>query len=888
MSTQFVTSASEESEAGSHADAFWQSLLRFPSKRPQKGVQCLRDVNGEEVWAGSDDDFHRAVAVSPGAFTWKRLVRNLVELPALWFRLPLQGREGAELWTQARAVLEQHKTPLPHFVVAGDDALTLLWRIDPLRRPKESAPEFHHRCFNEQLQYWRWAVIKLSFAFEDLGARPLDMATADELLTSLVPLPMPSSSVLLAHAAELGLEPTTVLHVAGDAVGDVGALRIAAVSKPLTSFNTRLFTAIGRTLPTQKKVWRATEVSQEARKPKGAGERHPAAVKLVCANRWDGLSAEDNVRDLQAWAATCDRDSFPARGGGGGDELSDLVAWAEKTLEVGGPTEHAGAKSPKRRQRTSRDHVAAAVLGFLADEAGAWSGSVAELGKRAALWALDRGLQQAMPLRTLKRALVDLLELSELTQSVVRAGSTWLSQWSLRAPALGPAAAPPPSPLALLNSADLAPAEAGLPQGHQGKSMWAPGLAEDSFALTSRGGEGGGFPPQGGPGGDSPSPSSTFPGPLEPADPRPDHLASSTSPPPEFDLSEVDLAEAPEAHVPETDLTGPARPPRQRRLSLPRDRGGRSRQARVPGVGLPTIDAVLQNALADVGCGLNDADHKALLEEARSGLVARPRVLDDFADALRRRANRILRLREFAAASAEHVAARKKAEARRVVEAAEPLMIDERPPEVALDAFRQLLAAQVKPLHERTVIERARRLYADGLSLIPLEPSSKEPALPSWKAQQSERLSLGRLEKELNRLGPDAGLAVICGDVSEVVVADFDDLQGVAWAREHLPDTPWKTRTSRGEHWYFRLYRETWTAPTTPLPWKGELRARGHYVVAPGSLHPDGHRYQAIGTWSASLQQLPVWNHRWLEATRGEDELRRLRVARARILKGDP
>lgn len=486
MSFHFATSASEESEAGARADCFWQSVLRFPSKRPQKGVQCVRDVTGEEVWAGSDADFHRAVAVSPGAFTWKRQQRNLVELPALWFRLPLFGRDGAELWPLVQAVLEQHRTPLPHFVVDGDGALTLLWTIEPLRRPKESAPEFHHRCFQQQLQYWRWAVIKLSFALEDLGARALDMATADELLVSLVPLPMPASSELRRHAKALGIEAPRVLHVAGD----LAPLRIGAVSKPLKAFNARLFIAIGRTLPKQKKVWRATEVSLEARKPKAAGERHPAAVKLVCANRWDGLSPEESLQDLQAWAATGDRTAFPDR------ELADLVAWSEKALDVGGPTPSESTKA-KRRLRTSRDHVAAAVLGFLADEGGVWAGPVVELSKRAALWAIERGLHQPVPLRTLKRALVDLIELAELTQRVDRCGSTWRSQWALRVPV--EAAARPR--LLLMSPGDRGAVEAGQSLGHQEESMWAPGPEPASVQLALGEGEGGDVPPQGGPGG---------------------------------------------------------------------------------------------------------------------------------------------------------------------------------------------------------------------------------------------------------------------------------------------------------------------------------------------------------------------------------------------------
>jgi hypothetical protein len=240
-------------------------------------------------------------------------------------------------------------------------------------------------------------------------------------------------------------------------------------------------------------------------------------------------------------------------------------------------------------------------------------------------------------------------------------------------------------------------------------------------------------------------------------------------------------------------------------------------------------------------------------------------------------------LREIAAASAAHVEARRRAEARRP-QAPLAAPVDDRPADEVFAAFRQMLAAQVRPLHERTAAERARRLQADGLSLLALPPRSKKPAA-SWKPQQTERLTLRRLEAELEALGDEAGLAVVCGEVSGVVVADFDDEAAVAWARAHLPDTPWRTQTARGEHWYFRLPIDPTGkafAPPASLPWKGELRAAGHYVVAPGSWHPDGGRYLAVGDWSVSRDALPVWPG----LARDGDELLRLRRARQRILTG--
>jgi hypothetical protein len=901
LSFRFDSSAAAEGSATPEkgredvaVDAFRRLLLRLPSERPQKGRQALRDVTGDEGWAGADDDYDRAVSFSPAAFTWKRALRNLVELPALWSSIPLLGRDPGDLTRQARATLAEHGAALPGFVVVDDVALTLVWAIEPLRRPKEGKPAFHFQCFFDQLQYWRWAAIKLSYAFEPLGARPLDVAAADEALLGFVPLPQRPHTGLLRHAAELGLSPARIVvdddatPTAGLSSGAAQAIqpvRIAAVSKPLRRFNERLFVALGRApLSGGRRRWRDSDVSQAARTPQPAGARHPAALKLVCANRWDGLSREANLADLRAWAELCEDDgAFPARsraGGVGGtgvaDELEALVDWAEQTLSPGGPTPRGDVPLPARaRRRTSRDHVAAAVCGFLADAGGAFEGSLAELGQRAALWALDHGTAQPVPLRTLKRAVVDLTGLGELGHDVVRVGATWRSSFVLRAP-LSVGSREKVGSLAQVSIAGA--------QGQQGQSMWAPAPALSSPVLTNRGGSGGDFPLSGGSRGELAGELAGVPAPaIQPISP-PVPLASGETGSP-VDEAAVSLAPS---------LSVPSSFPRQRRLPLPRSRGAFSPSARRgPGEGLPALDATTEAALADVGRHLSGSDHHALLQEARAGLFARPRVLADFVGALRRRALRILRLREIALASSTHLQARRRAEERdrqgtEERMAALPADVD-RDADAVLADFRRMLAAQVKPLHERTAVERARRLHEDGLSLLPLPARSKKPAA-SWKQQQQERLTLRRLEHDLAALGPEAGLAVVCGEVSGVVVADFDDADAVAWARQHLPDTPWKTRTARGEHWYYRLPFDPTGAvfvPPSSLPWKGELRAAGHYVVAPGSWHPGGTRYAALGDWSVPRDALPTWPAAVVLSSSTVGEVERLRAARARILKGD-
>jgi hypothetical protein len=931
LSPRFDSSAAAEGsvvvDVHRGIETFRRLLLRLPSARPQKGRQALRDVVGDEGWAGADDDYDRAVSFSPAAFTWKRALRNLVELPALWSSIPLLGRDPVELWAAARAVLGQHGAPLPPFVVADDAALTLVWAIEPLRRPREGKPAFHFQCFFDQLDCWRKAAIKLSYAFEPLGASPLDVASVDESLLGFIPLPHRPDTGLLRHAAELGLVPAVVVEAGLDAA----PIRLAAVSRPLRRLDERLFAALGRPPAASgaRRRWRDSDVSRAARVPQTAGARHPAALKLVCANRWDGLSREANLADLRAWAATCQDDgAFPARAGvhPAVDELEALVDWAEKMLQPGGPTPRSDAGARRRpRRRTSRDHVAAVVCGFLAESGGAFEGALEELGKRAALWALDHGVHQPVPLRTLKRAVVDLVALGELVRDVVRVGSTWRSSFVLRSPPQA-SSSPPSSPLSLVarekDEGRLAADVCDSP-GQQSKSMWSPAPGPSLFGLTIRGGPGGAVPLQGGSGGERALSSAVAPSAGAPlSDPRvvvrseqrvPTERAPVQTQPVETQPSPVSAflsSSAASPAVPAIAQTGRGtRSARQRRLPLPRSSrawgGATERSARAPGEGLPPLDATIAAALADVGRHLSSADHDALLQEARAGLFARPRVLADFVGALRRRALRILRLREIASASAAHLLARQRAEARAAAVAPSPAPspglspglpsglppADEGAADVVFADFRRMLAAQVKPLHERTALDRVRRLYADGLSLLALPARSKKPAGP-WKQQQQQRSTLRRLEQELESLGADAGLAVVCGEVSGVVVADFDDADAVAWAQAHLPDTPWKTRTARGEHWYYRLPFDPTGAPFVPppsLPWKGELRAAGHYVVAPGSWHPDGVRYVALGNWSVPREALPTWSSAWVvpvsSATSGDVE--RLRALRERIWKGD-
>jgi hypothetical protein len=140
----------------------------------------------------------------------------------------------------------------------------------------------------------------------------------------------------------------------------------------------------------------------------------------------------------------------------------------------------------------------------------------------------------------------------------------------------------------------------------------------------------------------------------------------------------------------------------------------------------------------------------------------------------------------------------------------------------------------------------ALRLADLGVSVIPIRPASKVPALRSWSRYQQARADRETLERWFER--PETGLGVICGDVSDgLVVRDFDQQDAYdRWAREFrgLADSLPTVRTARGCHVYCRVRGSSRTRRFTD----GELRGEGAYVVGPPSRHSTGTVYRWRGS----------------------------------------
>jgi replicative DNA helicase len=143
-----------------------------------------------------------------------------------------------------------------------------------------------------------------------------------------------------------------------------------------------------------------------------------------------------------------------------------------------------------------------------------------------------------------------------------------------------------------------------------------------------------------------------------------------------------------------------------------------------------------------------------------------------------------------------------------------------------------------------------------GLSVIPV----KSPQMVNPDATEKQRIDQCKIpliawKEYQNRLPteeevcqwfdeyPDANIGIVTGKVSDLVVFDLDSDHAVEFADENggFPDTP-KVKTGKGYHVYMRHPGfEIRNSVNKKLDI--DIRADGGFVVAPPSVHGNGHHY---------------------------------------------
>ena len=148
-----------------------------------------------------------------------------------------------------------------------------------------------------------------------------------------------------------------------------------------------------------------------------------------------------------------------------------------------------------------------------------------------------------------------------------------------------------------------------------------------------------------------------------------------------------------------------------------------------------------------------------------------------------------------------------------------------------------------------TTVQEALDYLRMGLSIIPLQPRDKRPAISSWAEFQERKPT----ENEVRTWFKDESLnvGIVCGAVSgDLVVIDFDSSETLPFVLSDvnkISDETLVVRTGKGFHFYYRR-PGVHTSKLSNL--KIDIKAEGGYVVAPPSYHPSGVQYARVGTLS--------------------------------------
>lgn len=146
-----------------------------------------------------------------------------------------------------------------------------------------------------------------------------------------------------------------------------------------------------------------------------------------------------------------------------------------------------------------------------------------------------------------------------------------------------------------------------------------------------------------------------------------------------------------------------------------------------------------------------------------------------------------------------------------------------------------------------TSVEFAKLYLEKGLSIIPVrslrysrkEDDFKTP-LVKWADFQLRYPSVEEIHEWFSRY-PEAGIAIVTGKLSGIVVVDFDSEKAIKWAEERELLNTACVRTRRGIHAYYRYPQGREIRNSVNVQgMRIDIRAEGGYVVAPPTAYPGG------------------------------------------------
>jgi hypothetical protein len=170
----------------------------------------------------------------------------------------------------------------------------------------------------------------------------------------------------------------------------------------------------------------------------------------------------------------------------------------------------------------------------------------------------------------------------------------------------------------------------------------------------------------------------------------------------------------------------------------------------------------------------------------------------------------------------------------------------------------------------REVLEHARMYVALGFSVFPVPPpggsyDGKVPAI-SWQEFQHRHATAAELVAWFS--GRPMNIAIVTGEISDLVVVDPDSLEALKIVTRTLPYTPWQTEPSKAFHLFYR-HSGVRVPNQVRIVLNGQriaadVRGDGGFVIAPPSLHAIGTRYRLAGDWTVPRESVPRFWPGWI------------------------
>ena len=160
-----------------------------------------------------------------------------------------------------------------------------------------------------------------------------------------------------------------------------------------------------------------------------------------------------------------------------------------------------------------------------------------------------------------------------------------------------------------------------------------------------------------------------------------------------------------------------------------------------------------------------------------------------------------------------------------------------------------------------TNLQQALKYLKKGYSIIPIKKGEKTPAITSWTKYQKQLPSEAEVKTWFGMVYADANIAIICGEVSGLIVVDVDVKSGGKETVKglHMPITLTSNTPSGGNHYFFKWRKGLVGAKVGLFPGI-DIRSDLSYVVVPYSKLPNGN-YE----WATEEDEIIADAPDWLE-----------------------